>query len=57
MTGAILKVLGVYGESEGDSLCRELKPDLARVMALPGKHHFGGDYQSIAEAIWKEAQP
>lgn len=45
------RILCLYGEGEKDSLCRDLDPGLAKVVALPGAHHFGGDYRSVAEAI------
>jgi type IV secretory pathway VirJ component len=46
-----LPILCFFGEDEGDSLCRELDPGLARCIPLGGGHHFGGDYQGIADAI------
>lgn len=48
------RILCLYGEGEKDSLCRELDPGLAKVMALPGAHHFGGDYNAVADATLKE---
>jgi type IV secretory pathway VirJ component len=41
----------IYGEQESDSPCRSLNgPDVRRV-ALPGGHHFEGDYAGVARAI------
>jgi type IV secretory pathway VirJ component len=45
------KLLCVYGTSEIDSLCRELRADEARSLALEGAHHFGGRYREIASEI------
>lgn len=50
------RILCLYGEGEKDSLCRELDPGLARLVALPGAHHFGGDYNALAEAIIRELE-
>lgn len=43
--------LCVYGEDEKDSLCPVLAPLHARPLALPGGHHFGGDYDALAARI------
>ena len=51
------KILCFYGEREKDTLCRELDPQLARAVPMPGAHHFGGDYDTIADTIlgaWRE---
>lgn len=50
-------VLCVYGAHDKDNLC----PDLAhqhnvRLMKTGGGHHFGGDYDHIADAILAAAQ-
>jgi type IV secretory pathway VirJ component len=49
-----MKILCVYGEDEKDSLCRKLAPGLATTLALPGGHHFGGNYDEIARRILDE---
>lgn len=46
-----LKVLCVYGSEEPDSVCPSLPAGLAILEKLPGGHHFGGDYQAVAEKI------
>jgi type IV secretory pathway VirJ component len=46
-----LNVLCVYGEQEKDSLCHSLPPELARVLRMPGRHHFAGRYAEVAKAI------
>ncbi len=47
------KVLCVYGSGEKDSLCPEVGHDLAESVRLPGGHHFGGNYETIAEMVLK----
>jgi len=49
--------LCVYGERETDALCPELKPGHAQVQALPGGHHYDGDYAGLADLILKHAPP
>jgi type IV secretory pathway VirJ component len=45
------KLLCIYGRDEGESLCRDLDPALATRDERPGDHHFGGDYQTVAQLI------
>ncbi|MDD5658295.1 MAG: hypothetical protein PHF00_13670, partial [Elusimicrobia bacterium] len=40
-----------YGKGEPDSLCPDLEPGSALVVALGGGHHFGGAYGEIAARI------
>jgi hypothetical protein len=49
------RLLCLYGEEEKDSLCRDLEPSFAKVVALGGAHHFAGNYDAIAEAILRQA--
>ena len=44
-------LLCVYGQDEKTSLCRDLQPGEATVAALPGSHHFKGDYAQVAKII------
>lgn len=44
-------VLCVYGAEEEDSLCPTLARARARVIRLPGGHHFDGDYDRLATSI------
>lgn len=51
-----LRILCLFGDEESASPCRQLEPSLAKVVALPGAHHFGGDYRSVAALITKELE-
>jgi len=44
-------VLCLYGLEEKSSLGPDLAPSEATVIALPGSHHFGGDYAGVAARI------
>jgi len=46
-----VNMLCVYGRDEGEALCRNVDPTLVYAVQRPGKHHFDGDYQSIASLI------
>jgi type IV secretory pathway VirJ component len=48
---ATTPVLCLRGDNETDSACRLLRGPAARVVTLPGGHHFGGHYERIAEAM------
>ena len=50
---APMPLLCVYGQEEKASLCHDLKSGEATVTALPGSHHFKGDYARVAELILK----
>ena len=41
----------IYGEEETDSICPKLSPETARLVKLPGGHHFNGDYAAVARAV------
>lgn len=43
--------LCIHGSDERDSLCPQLAPKHVRSLALPGGHHFGGDYDALAGRI------
>ena len=49
-------VLCLHGSKESDSLCPSLTPAQGKSIELPGAHHFGGDYEAVANLILKEAQ-
>ncbi len=44
-------LLCVRGADEETSLCPDLPPGLATIVALPGSHHFNGDFARVAEVI------
>lgn len=48
------RLLCIYGEQETDSLCPNLQGNNFKKVALPGAHHFGGNYAQIAETILGE---
>lgn len=50
-----MKILCFAGEEESDSLCHDLQPALAKIIILPGGHHFGGNYDAIANEILRQA--
>lgn len=47
------RVLCFYGVNEDDSLCPELTRSVAISIAEPGGHHFAGNYDDLAQTIWK----
>jgi type IV secretory pathway VirJ component len=49
-----VRLLCIYGEQETDSLCPLLQGNNFKKVALPGAHHFGGNYAQIAETILGE---
>jgi type IV secretory pathway VirJ component len=40
-----------YGEEEDDTLCRAPELAGAEIIELSGGHHFGGDYEAVADKI------
>ena len=52
-----LRVLCFHGDQEKDSLCPELDASKVTDVALPGAHHFGGDYKSIGKQLLAESRP
>jgi len=45
------KIMCLYGKEEKGSLCPQLDKSLASVIAFEGGHHFGGDYNALADAL------
>lgn len=45
------RILCFAGEQEKECLCRDIDPKTATTVMLEGAHHFGGNYQAIAEKI------
>jgi len=50
-------VLCLRGEDENDSACRLLHGAAVRTVTLSGGHHFGGNYEKIADAILAAVAP
>jgi len=48
------RLLCLYGEQESGSICPGLDPALGRSIGFSGSHHFGGNYDALAERILKE---
>lgn len=48
------RLLCIYGEEEKESLCPGLQGSNVKKVALPGAHHFDGNYARIAEATLAE---
>ena len=45
------ETLCVYGKDDEDAICPRLQPFQASLVALPGDHHFDGDYEALAARI------
>lgn len=43
--------LCLYGKDDKDALCPDLPAGQAQVIALPGDHHFKGDYDLLARTL------
>ena len=50
------KLLCIYGEDEPTPLCPDLDSASFKSVKLPGGHHFGGDYNGLANLILREAR-
>lgn len=48
-------VLCIYGADESEPLCPDLDPQKFTIHRMPGGHHFGGDYNALAELIIRAA--
>jgi type IV secretory pathway VirJ component len=46
------RIICLYGKDEKGSLCPQLDTSMARVVAFSGGHHFGGNYQALADSIF-----
>jgi type IV secretory pathway VirJ component len=49
-----VRLLCIYGQQETDSLCPDLQGNNFKKVALPGAHHFGGNYPQIVETLLGE---
>ncbi len=45
------RTLCLYGKDDEDALCPDLPAGQAQVIALPGDHHFKGDYDLLARTL------
>lgn len=50
VTGS-MPLLCIYGEDDEEALCPKLDPAQVKVVKLKGGHHFGGDYDRVAQEI------
>lgn len=50
------RTLCVYGEDDDDAICPSLKSGQAKVVKLPGDHHFDGDYAKVAQTVLQALQ-
>lgn len=44
----------IYGQDDQDALCPSLPAQAAKRVALPGDHHFKGDYATLAKVIMEQ---
>ncbi|WP_372683183.1 AcvB/VirJ family lysyl-phosphatidylglycerol hydrolase [Desulfosarcina sp.] len=49
------EIICFYGQTETDSLCPLLNTGQVKVVELKGGHHFGGDYDTLIQAIVAQA--
>ena len=49
------EIICIYGQMETDSLCPLLGTGRVKVMELKGGHHFGGEYNTLIQAIVAQA--
>jgi type IV secretory pathway VirJ component len=43
--------LCVYGDDDQETICPKISPQHARIIKLPGGHHFGGNYVPLAQLV------
>jgi type IV secretory pathway VirJ component len=49
--------LCVYGDDDDESICPKVSAQNARLVKLPGGHHFGGNYLPLAQLVIGAAVP
>lgn len=49
-------ILCIYGKEEKESLCRTAPAGLMTVVQRPGKHHFDGNYDVLADLVFNAIQ-
>jgi type IV secretory pathway VirJ component len=45
------------GENEVHTLARDLGPEVAKTEFLPGGHHYGSDYETLADRVIEHLRP
>jgi type IV secretory pathway VirJ component len=45
------RMLCVYGRDEKESACRDADSTLLERIERPGKHHFDGDHDALADLV------
>jgi type IV secretory pathway VirJ component len=50
-----VRALCLYGADDDEALCPQLTGADVRTVKLPGGHHFGGDYERLAQIILQAA--
>jgi type IV secretory pathway VirJ component len=48
-TRRILKIFGVAGTDETDSVCRDIKAAHVRIASVGRGHHFSGEYGQLVD--------
>ena len=51
-----LNVTCIYGSDEDDSACIKLDKGKFHIVAMEGGHHFGGDYEKLANIILQQSK-
>ena len=41
---------------DGDCICEKIDPKKVTVLKREGNHHFNGDFQGLADAIWEKVK-
>ena len=46
----------IYGTEDRDTICPKLPPEQMTMVPLKGDHHFGGNYDGLAEQILQRSR-
>ncbi len=52
---AAAKTVCIYGNHDTETICPKIGAQHARIVQMTGGHHFGGDYQPLAQLILDKA--
>lgn len=52
-----MPVLCVYGEDDDEAICPKLDRQQVTIVKLKGGHHFGGDYDAVAQVLIAHIPP